>query len=150
MSCGDLVFKRPHPTRVNDPTPHLFVGNCGPKLGFTDSNVRSIFQPFVSGGGELLVHVPQGELSSHVYVSFSTAAEAAAAAQALSGKHCDAANGRVLMVKYAELEQPKQVRNLLQDSSNSSSSSSSSLTGKPRAAQSNGPSNITSNHLMLF
>jgi hypothetical protein len=120
MSCGDLVFKRPHPTRVNDPTPHLFVGNCGPKLGFTDSDVRSIFQPFVSGSGELLVHVPDGELSSHVYVSFSTAAEAAAAAQALSGRPCEAAHGRVLMVKFAELEQPKQVRSLLQDTNSSS------------------------------
>jgi hypothetical protein len=106
---SDLVFKRPHPTRANEPSPHLFVGNCGPKLGYTDSNIRSIFQPFVSDGGELLVHVPKGELSSHVYVSFSTAAEAAAAAQALSGKPCEAAGGRVLMVKFAELEQPKQV-----------------------------------------
>lgn len=119
----DLVFKRPHPTRANEPSPHLFVGNCGPKLGFSDSDIRSIFLPFVTNDGELLVHVPQGELSSHVYVSFSTAAEAAAAAEALSGKPCEAAGGRVLMVKFAELEQPKQV-GLLRRSGSSSSSRS--------------------------
>lgn len=117
---NDLVFKRPHPSRANEPSPHLFVGNCGSKLGFSDSDIRSIFQPFVVGPGDLLVHMPQGDLSSHVYVSFSTAAEAAAA-QALSGKACEGTRGRVLMVKFAEVEQPKHVRGYLQESRSRSS-----------------------------
>lgn len=107
VNLFSMIFKRPHPSRANQPARHLFVGNCGSKLGFSEADIKDIFAPF-SRRGALQVHSPL-EPSSHSYVSFSTAEEAAAAVLALSGKPCGAAQGRVLMLKYAEVEEPKQV-----------------------------------------
>eukprot|EP00878_Enallax_costatus_P028091 GHUV01030299.1.p1 GENE.GHUV01030299.1~~GHUV01030299.1.p1 ORF type:complete len:246 (+),score=19.36 GHUV01030299.1:54-791(+) len=105
-----MIFKRPKQPGFT--SRHLFVGNCGPALGFTDEDVRNMFAPFVNGesADRLEVHMPWSGTASHVYVSFASQQEAARAIEQLSGRPCEQAGGRFLMVKYAAVEEPKQVQ----------------------------------------
>lgn len=105
-----MIFKRPKQPGFT--SRHLFVGNCGPVLGYTKEDVRDMFASFTSAQAtdELEVHMPWSATASHVYVSFASQEEAARAIEQLSGKPCEKAAGRILMVKYAAVEEPKEVR----------------------------------------
>eukprot|EP00951_Prasinocladus_malaysianus_P045399 scaffold603780_cov37-Prasinocladus_malaysianus.AAC.1 len=88
-----MAFSKP---RGDAATRHLFVGNAGPSVGQSEEELQEIFGAF--GPVEAVVPVPG---RSHVFISFQTEDEAAAAAEALAGA-AGVAPGRRLVIKFAE------------------------------------------------
>lgn len=95
-------------TRNLEPTRHLFVGNCGPHLGFAKEDIEIIFRPFSSS---VYVHFSRDN-ASHCYVTLASAADATEALQQLTGKACAAARGRTLIMSYCEVKEQRQVQSI--------------------------------------
>ena len=87
--------QHPHPTR------HLFVAPCGLAVGDTLEDILRVFEPC----GQPTVTAFQDK--AHVFVSFPTEQQAAAAADAVLGDD-HAFGGRQVKVKFAEARKPRQ------------------------------------------
>ena len=87
--------QHPHPTR------HLFVAPCGFAVGDALEDILRVFEPF----GEPTVTAFHDK--PHVFVSYSTEQQAAAAAAAVLGDN-QAFGGRQVKVKFAEARKPRQ------------------------------------------
>lgn len=92
-------------TRNPEPTRHLFVGNCGPHLGFAREDIENIFHPF---SNDVYVRFSRDD-ASHCYVTLASAADATKALQHLVGQPCAAARGRTLIISYCEVKEQRQV-----------------------------------------
>jgi hypothetical protein len=83
------------------PTQHVFVGNCGTALGLTEEDIRSFFTQL----GAQQTHVPAE--ASHIYATFPTVEAAQQAVAILSSTPAADLGSRVLTVKYADVREPK-------------------------------------------
>ena len=91
------MFSRPqHP----HPTCHLFVAPCGLAVGDTVEDILRVFKPC----GEPTVTAFHDK--PHVFVSFPTEQQAAAAAAAVLGDR-QAFGGRHVKVKFADFRKPR-------------------------------------------
>ncbi len=87
--------QHPHPTR------HLFVAPCGFAVGDTLEDILRVFEPC----GEPTVTAFHDK--PHVFVSFPSERQAAAAAAAVLGD-TEAFGGRQVKVRFAEARKPRQ------------------------------------------
>uniref|UniRef100_A0A0A9DCU6 RRM domain-containing protein n=1 Tax=Arundo donax TaxID=35708 RepID=A0A0A9DCU6_ARUDO len=85
------------------PSAVLYVANCGPAVGVTDSDVRAAFGAF----GEVTGVQPADDSGARVIVRFHEPAAAEAAMAALHGRPCDRLAGRVLHIRYSVPVKPK-------------------------------------------
>ncbi|KAG9452913.1 hypothetical protein H6P81_005817 [Aristolochia fimbriata] len=89
-------FVRPSPDR-KDPTPDLFVANCGPAVGLSLDEIASVFASFGT-----VVHVrPADDTGARVIVSYLDTASAEDALTALNGFPCPNLRNRVLHINYS-------------------------------------------------
>mmetsp|Transcript_7559 Transcript_7559/g.21444 ORF Transcript_7559/g.21444 Transcript_7559/m.21444 type:complete len:648 (+) Transcript_7559:194-2137(+) len=93
-----MAFSKP---RDAGPTPHLFIGNAGPQVGDTEESLRQLLGQW---GEVVALAFPEGR--SHVFASFSSEDQAAAAMEALHGTAA-AQSGRHRVVKYADMKVDK-------------------------------------------
>ena len=96
---GTDMFCRP---KRGSATRHLFVGNCGPAVGLTESQVQHYFE--CTGAEGVTIPVPAAGSSSHVFVTYRSIAEAKAVLEALSAKPPAELGNRKLVVKYADVK----------------------------------------------
>lgn len=81
-------------------TRHIFVGNCGPAVGLAEEQVQHFFQ---NKGAQAVTFPTSTQVgSSHVFVTFETAAEAQAVLNALNAKPAAELENRRLVIKFAE------------------------------------------------
>ena len=92
------MFCRPKHTAA---TKHLFVGNCGTALGYSEEAIRAQFSQL----GAVGVCIPAE--SSYIYVSFPSVELAEEALGTLTSTPCAALGNRQLTVKYADVRRPK-------------------------------------------
>lgn len=81
----------------NEPTPNLFVANCGPAVGMSFDNIESAFGIF---GKVVGVHAAD-ETGTRVIVCFSEVNAAQAAFKALNGLPCAELGGRIMHISYS-------------------------------------------------
>ncbi|CAL9195185.1 unnamed protein product [Musa hybrid cultivar] len=81
----------------NEPTPNLFVANCGPAVGMSFDNIESAFGIF---GKVVGVHAAD-ETGTRVIVCFSEVNAAQAAFKALNGLPCADLGGRIMHISYS-------------------------------------------------
>ncbi|RWW14250.1 hypothetical protein GW17_00021992 [Ensete ventricosum] len=96
MSMMNSRFSRLKGTK-NEPTPNLFVANCGPAVGMSFDNIESAFGIF---GKVLGVHAAD-ETGTRVIVCFSEVSAAQAAFKALNGLPCADLGGRIMHICYS-------------------------------------------------
>lgn len=89
-------FRRP---KTAEPTRHLLVGNCGPKIGQSGSDVAEIFADY----GPVEVDIIDPE-KSYVFITFPTVEASIAALNHFT----ETDKSRGFIVKYTELARPKQ------------------------------------------
>lgn len=89
-------FRRP---KTAEPTRHLLVGNCGPKIGQSESDVAEIFADY--GPVEIDIIDPN---KSYVFVTFPTVEDSIAAFKHFT----EIDKSRRFIIKYTELARPKQ------------------------------------------
>lgn len=106
---ADPVFCRPS---VGHATRHLFVGNCGPRVGLSEQQIQNLFSDY----GEANVHIPDPD-ASHVYVSYPNEQQAHAAMAALSDQPVSQAGNRAFNIRYADIK----VRKVLSIAANDNS-----------------------------
>lgn len=93
-----MVHKHFRKSKRGEATRYLFVGNCSSSLeGITEALIEEVFSKF----GACDVHFPAAK--SHVFITYGTTQEANTALEALNGVACGEMNGRVLVVRYADV-----------------------------------------------
>ena len=82
------------------------MGNCGPAVGLTESQVQQYFKS--TGAEAVSIPVPAAGSSSHVFVTYKSIAEAKAVLEALVVKPPAELGNRKLVVKYAAVKADEQ------------------------------------------
>ncbi|WOL04305.1 alkylated DNA repair protein [Canna indica] len=100
MDMMKLRFRRPKGLK-NDPTPNLYVANCGPAVGISFDSIVSAFGIF----GTVIGVRAADETGTRVIVCFSEVSAAQAAYKALNGHPCADLGGRTMHICYS-VEQP--------------------------------------------
>lgn len=100
MNNVKAMFSKPK--SLNEVTKHLFIGNCGPKLGFSLENIKEIFSPF---GKILEIHIPHPE-KSHIFITYETLESASNAKKYFQDKKI---NNRKFSIEFATI--PKKTKN---------------------------------------
>ncbi|XP_068635364.1 alkylated DNA repair protein ALKBH8 homolog [Aristolochia californica] len=104
-------FVRPSPNH-KDPTPDLFVANCGPAVGLSLDEIASLFASFGT-----VVHVRAADDSgARVIVSYSDASSAEDALTSLNGLPCPSLHNRVLSINYSVCLAPSSKVHQINDS----------------------------------
>ncbi|URE18978.1 2OG-Fe(II) oxygenase superfamily [Musa troglodytarum] len=98
MNMMNSRFSR-HTGLKNEPTPNLFVANCGPAVGMSFDNIESAFGIF---GKVVGVHAAD-ETGTRVIVCFSEVNAAQAAFKALNSLPCADLGGRIMHIRYSVL-----------------------------------------------
>lgn len=86
-------------------TQNLYVANCGPAVGISFKDIKSVFNTF----GEVIGIYAADESGARVIVCFSDLKAAEAAFETLNGCHCKALGGRILHMRYSMQQQPPKV-----------------------------------------
>lgn len=86
--------------KAGSTTRHLFVGNCGPAVGLTTSQVQDYFE--CTGAEAVTIPSPAQGASSHVFVTYKTITEAEEVLEALTKKPPAELGSRKLVVKHAD------------------------------------------------
>ncbi|XP_074581179.1 alkylated DNA repair protein ALKBH8 homolog isoform X1 [Curcuma longa] len=89
----------------HEPTPYLFIANCGPAVGIPFENIESAFSIF---GKVIGVHAAD-ETGARVIVCFSEVNAAEAAIKMLNGCPCAELGGRTLHIRYSTVQPPQKV-----------------------------------------
>lgn len=94
---------------LSDPTPHLYVANCGPAVGLALERIAAAFGTFgtVTGVQEA------DESGTRVVVTFRGVAPAQAAKEAWDGIPCSYLDARILHMQYSVPQAPSQVEDTL-------------------------------------
>ncbi|KAG6477894.1 hypothetical protein ZIOFF_061326 [Zingiber officinale] len=87
----------------HEPTPYLFIANCGPAVGIPFENIESAFSIF---GKVIGVHAAD-ETGARVIVCFSEVNAAEAAIKMLNGCPCAELGGRTLHIRYSAIQPPQ-------------------------------------------
>ncbi|XP_056173657.1 alkylated DNA repair protein ALKBH8 homolog isoform X2 [Syzygium oleosum] len=85
----------------SEPSPNLYVANCGPAVGISHDKIRSVF----GGFGPVKGVYAADESGARVVVCFDGEVSARAALEALNGRPCPDLGGRSLHVRYS-VERP--------------------------------------------
>lgn len=83
------------------PSPNLYVANCGPAVGISHDEIRSVFGVF----GPVKGVYAADDSGARVVVCFDGEVSARAALEALNGRPCPDLGGRSLHVRYS-VERP--------------------------------------------
>ncbi|XP_030540217.1 alkylated DNA repair protein ALKBH8 homolog [Rhodamnia argentea] len=94
-------FGRPKGGGGGQPSPNLYVANCGPAVGISYDEIRSVF----GGFGQVKGVYAADESGARVVVCFDGEVSARAALEALNGRPCSDLGGRSLHVRYS-VERP--------------------------------------------
>ncbi|KAG6475085.1 hypothetical protein ZIOFF_064303 [Zingiber officinale] len=89
----------------HEPTPYLFIANCGPAVGIPFENIEAAFSIF---GKVIGVHAAD-ETGARVIVCFSEVNAAEAAIKMLNGCPCAELGGRTLHIRYSAIQPPQKV-----------------------------------------
>ncbi|XP_077234781.1 RNA-binding (RRM/RBD/RNP motifs) family protein [Tasmannia lanceolata] len=92
-------FSRPNGT---EPSPNLYVANCGPTVGLSFDIIESVFGTF----GEVRGVHPADESGARVIVSYSQLTSAQTAFEALNGFPCAPLGDRILHIRYSVFQHP--------------------------------------------
>lgn len=98
-------FVRPKEGVDGDPSPNLYVANCGPAVGQSFDTVASVFSSY----GEVKGVYAADESGARVVVSFAETSSAQAALETLNGHLCHVLGGRCLHIRYSMLRPPSKV-----------------------------------------
>lgn len=90
-------FARPRVIGGEEACAHLFVANCGPKVGISLDRIAQAF----GGFGDVVAVRNADDSGARVIVSFTEAASARAAMVSLNGARCPHLDNRVLHVSYS-------------------------------------------------
>lgn len=78
-------------------SPHLYVANCGPAVGFSHETIASVFGMY----GEVEGVCAADESGTRVIVSYHDKSSSQAAINALNRHPCSSLGGRTLHIQYA-------------------------------------------------
>ncbi|XP_031503381.1 alkylated DNA repair protein ALKBH8 homolog [Nymphaea colorata] len=90
-------FGRPRALGGGEASPHLFVANCGPRVGISLDRIAQAFGCF----GDVVAVRTADDSGARVIVSFAEVASARDAMVALNGARCHHLDDRVLHVSYS-------------------------------------------------
>ncbi|KAF3780782.1 Alkylated DNA repair alkB-like protein 8, partial [Nymphaea thermarum] len=90
-------FARPRALGGGEASPHLFVANCGPRVGVSLDRIAQAF----GGFGDVVAVRTADDSGARVIVSFAEVASARDAMVALNGARCHHLDDRVLHVSYS-------------------------------------------------
>ncbi|XP_028554732.1 alkylated DNA repair protein ALKBH8 homolog isoform X2 [Dendrobium catenatum] len=86
-------------------TQNLYVANCGPAVGISFEDIKSVFSIF----GEVVGIHAADDSGTRVIVCYSELIAAKAAFETLNGCRCGALGGRILHIRYSILQPPPKV-----------------------------------------
>ncbi|KAL3613810.1 Alkylated DNA repair protein alkB 8 [Castilleja foliolosa] len=78
-------------------SPHLYVANCGPKVGLSYETIASVFGEY----GEVEGVYAADESGTRVIVSYHDTISSQAAMKAMNGRRCSGLGGRSLHIQYS-------------------------------------------------
>lgn len=81
----------------DESSPHLYVANCGPAVGFSNEIIASVFGMY----GEVEAVCAADESGTRVIVSYHDTSSSQAAMKALNRHPCSSLGGRTLHIQYA-------------------------------------------------
>ncbi|XP_057799092.1 alkylated DNA repair protein ALKBH8 homolog [Salvia miltiorrhiza] len=81
----------------DESSPHLYVANCGPAVGFSHETIASVFGMY----GEVEGVCAADESGTRVIVSYHDKSSSQAAMKALNRRPCSSLGGRTLHIQYA-------------------------------------------------
>eukprot|EP00897_Mesotaenium_endlicherianum_P001874 jgi/Mesen1/1714/ME000138S00572 len=99
--CIAHVPDSEYPTYVkarSEPTRYLYVCNCGPEVGDSSEFITELFGVY----GDVVDVIISGPNLTRVYVIYSNSYNSKKAKDALHGKSCQRAGGRIMQVHYSE------------------------------------------------
>lgn len=105
MGEGELTaaaagrFVRADGRRREEPSPNLYVANCGPAVGLSMADIAAAFSPF----GEVHHVRLADDTGTRVIVSFADSDSAEAALLALHARPCPALRDRLLHIRFSFL-----------------------------------------------